>query len=88
MKEDTIICRCEEITYAEIVETIREGASTLDGVKRMCRAGKGFCQGRTCRSLVGQILREETGKTAEGKDISSSRPPVRTITIEDLLREE
>ena len=88
MKKDTVICRCEEITYGEILQAIHEGATTLDGVKRMTRAGKGFCQGRTCRTIISQIIREETGKMAEGKDLSASRPPVRTVTIADLLREE
>ena len=88
MKDDVIICRCEEITYGEIIEAIRNGASTLDGVKRMTRAGKGLCQGRTCRTLITQILKEETGKIAEGDDMSNSRPPVRILAIEQLMKDE
>lgn len=41
-----IICRCEEVTRAEIMEAI----------KRRTRAGMGFCQGRTCKRLIAQIL--------------------------------
>lgn len=47
--KDIIICRCEEITKGEIIQAIRDGATTVDGIKRMTRAGKGLCQGRTCR---------------------------------------
>ena len=88
MNDDVIICRCEEITCGEIRKAIREGAATLDGVKRMTRAGKGLCQGRTCRTLVSQILREETMRAAKGEELSSSRPPVRVVSIEDLVREK
>ena len=47
MEDHVIICRCEEITYGEIKQAIRDGATTLDGIKRVTRAGKGLCQGRT-----------------------------------------
>lgn len=50
--KDIIICRCEEITKGEIIQAIRDGATTVDGIKRMTRAGKGLCQGRTCRPPV------------------------------------
>lgn len=87
MKDDVIICRCEEITYGEIRQAIREGAVTLDGVKRMTRAGKGLCQGRTCRALISQILKAETGRLAEGDELSSARPPVRVVSIGELIGE-
>ena len=41
-----IICRCETVTEAEIVQAIRRtpGARDLDGIKRRVRAGLGRCQ--------------------------------------------
>ena len=51
-----IICRCEEVTRAEIMEAIRQGDSSLEAIKRRTRAGMGFCQGRTCKRLIAQIL--------------------------------
>ena len=56
MSEQEIVCRCEEVTKEEIMEAIRQGADTLDAVKKYTRAGMGFCQGRTCRRLVARIL--------------------------------
>lgn len=87
MEDHVIICRCEEITYGEIKKAILEGATTLDGIKRMTRAGKGLCQGRTCRALINEIIRQELGDYPLGKDFSSSRPPVRTVSIENLMDE-
>jgi glycerol-3-phosphate dehydrogenase len=56
-----IICRCENITEGDIVDTIKRapGATTLDGVKRRCRAGMGRCQGGFCAPKVLQILSRE-----------------------------
>lgn len=51
-----IICRCEEITVEEIMEAIRNGADSLDAVKKATRAGMGFCQGRTCKRLIARML--------------------------------
>ena len=59
-----VICRCENITEGDIVDAIRRpvGASTMDGVKRRCRAGMGRCQSGFCGPKVQQILARELGK--------------------------
>lgn len=56
-----IICRCEQITEAEIIESIRRplGATTLDGIKRRVRAGMGRCQGNFCSFALLRILAGE-----------------------------
>jgi len=54
-----IICRCEKVTEAEIVEAIARGARTLDGVKFRTRAGMGRCQGGYCSLKVMHILARE-----------------------------
>lgn len=56
-----IICRCETVTEAEIVEAIHRpaGARTVDGVKRRVRPGTGRCQGGFCTPRVLEILSRE-----------------------------
>ncbi|HEY4533837.1 MAG TPA: NAD(P)/FAD-dependent oxidoreductase [Fusobacterium sp.] len=56
-----IICRCENITEGEIVDTIhrKAGGRTLDGIKRRCRPGAGRCQGGFCGPRVLEILARE-----------------------------
>lgn len=61
-----IICRCETITEGEIVEAIRRGARSLDGVKRRTRAGMGRCQGGFCGPRVMEILSRELGVPMTG----------------------
>ncbi len=80
--DDLIICRCEEITRAEIKEAIRNGMRTLNGVKRITRAGMGLCQGQTCQQLVARILTEELGLAAADIDPTTARGPVRPLRLE------
>ncbi len=54
-----IICRCEQVTEAEVVEAIKRGAKTLDGVKFRTRAGMGRCQGSFCTPKILEILSRE-----------------------------
>ena len=63
LDHETIICRCEGISEAQIRQAINRpaGAVTIDGVKRRVRAGMGRCQGTYCRSRVRKILAEELG---------------------------
>ena len=80
--DDLVICRCEEITRAEIKEAIRNGMRTLNGVKRITRAGMGLCQGQTCQRLVAQILSEELGISAADVHPTTARGPVRPLRLE------
>jgi glycerol-3-phosphate dehydrogenase len=58
-----IVCRCEKITEADIVTSIRRtiGARSVDAVKRRTRAGMGRCQGGFCSPRIVEILSKELG---------------------------
>jgi len=79
--DDLVICRCEEITKGEIKEAIRNGMRTLNGIKRITRAGMGLCQGQTCQQLVARILTEELGLAAADIDPTTARGPVRPLKL-------
>ena len=57
-KDNEIICRCEQITRAEIIEAIRRGAATVDSVKRRVGSGMGRCQGSRCTLIIEKLLEE------------------------------
>lgn len=80
--DDLVICRCEEITRGEIKDAIRNGIQTLNGIKRITRAGMGLCQGQTCQQLVARILTEELGLAAADIDPTTARGPVRPLRLE------
>ncbi len=79
--DDLVICRCEEITKGEIKEAIRNGMSTLNGIKRITRAGMGLCQGQTCQRLVMQILAGELGINPAEIESTTARAPVRPVRL-------
>jgi len=46
--DETIICRCEEITWGRLRRERSEWTTTLDAVRSVTRAGFGLCQGTIC----------------------------------------
>lgn len=86
VKNDTIICRCEEITLGEIKEAIADGARDMGEIKRMTRLGMGRCQGRMCEpSLVNIIMKELNGSHAELSQLYR-RPPTKPVEIGILAK--
>jgi len=58
---ETIICRCEDLTLEEIEKAIDDhGLRSFDEVKRITRCGMGPCQGKTCRKMVERMLSKKT----------------------------
>ena len=58
-----VVCRCETVTEAEVVEAIHRPikAVSLDAVKRRTRAQMGRCQGGFCTVKLIEILSRELG---------------------------
>ncbi|MET9845818.1 NAD(P)/FAD-dependent oxidoreductase [Streptomyces ossamyceticus] len=51
--DDTVVCRCEEVTAGAVREAVGElGAGDVRTVKLLTRAGMGWCQGRMCGPAV------------------------------------
>ncbi len=59
----TIVCRCEMVTEAEIIDAIHRplGARSMDSIKRRTRAGMGRCQAGFCTPKTIAILARELG---------------------------
>ena len=81
MKEDVVICRCEDITYGEILEAIAGGLTTTEELKRILRCGMGPCQGRTCMRLIARAIAEQTGQDVGDVRLPAVRPPTRPVEI-------
>lgn len=64
-----LICRCERVTEAEIVDAIHRGVEVVstDMIKRRTRAGMGPCQGNYCQPRVVQIIERETQRENIGR---------------------
>ncbi|WP_411092018.1 FAD-dependent oxidoreductase [Streptomyces sp. 049-1] len=60
--DDTLVCRCEEVTAGAVREAVDElGAGDVRTVKLLTRAGMGWCQGRMCGAAVAGIAGCEPG---------------------------
>ena len=81
MDNGLLMCRCQEVTEAEIKAAIADGATTVDGVKRRTRAGMGLCQGKTCGRLVQQMITRQTGQNPAEVLPMKSRMPARPVKI-------
>ena len=81
MDNGLLICRCQEVTEAEIKAAIADGATTVDGVKRRTRAGMGLCQGKTCGRLVQQMITRQTGQNPAEVLPMKGRMPARPVKI-------
>lgn len=73
--EAHIICRCEQVTEAEVIDALHRGIpiQSIDGIKRRTRAGMGRCQGGFCRRRVQELIGKELNipmeeVTLRGKD--------------------
>jgi len=84
IKEDprygNVICRCETVTEAEIIQAIHRplGARSVDAVKRRVGAGMGRCQAGFCGPKVIEILARELGCSPE--DIRKNEPGSEMVT--------
>ena len=77
--DDTIVCRCEEITLREIKEAAAEGATEMSEIKRITRMGMGLCQGRMCGPASQEIIARLTGLPPSSIGHLNPRPPVKPV---------
>ena len=87
MKDDVVICRCEDVTYGEIVAAVDAGLTDTEEIKRVLRCGMGPCQGRTCSRIIARIIAERTGKRPSEVRLPVVRPPSRPVEIGTLAEE-
>ncbi len=88
LEDDTLVCRCEEVTLGEVRAWMARGLVSPAELKMATRAGMGRCQGRFCQSAMRDLVALELGERAQPDEVSSSRPPVRPVRIRDLANWE
>ena len=68
-----IVCRCECITKAEVLQALRNplGVHTVTGIKYRCRTMMGRCQGGYCQTRVTELIQQETG--CQREEVTYSR---------------
>jgi NADP-dependent aldehyde dehydrogenase len=59
---ETVVCRCEEVTAAQILAAARRyGAGDARTMKLLARTGMGWCQGRICGYATEELVAHHAG---------------------------
>jgi thioredoxin reductase len=77
---DTVVCRCEELTAAELDRAIAS-STDLNAVKAISRVTMGMCQGRNCQRYVGAAIARRHGRPVAELPVATPRMPVRPVAI-------
>ena len=71
---DTIVCRCEDVSYGQLVSR-----RNWREAKLYSRCGMGPCQGRVCGPAVNYLL---------GWQLESVRPPILPVRVAELCEDQ
>ncbi len=82
---DTLICRCENISLADIDHAIEEAGGSIGTIKRRTRLGMGPCQGRYCAPVVADWMAKQSGRPIDEYSYFAPRSPLKPLRIADIL---
>lgn len=82
--DETIVCRCEELTAGDIRKAAKLGRPGPNQIKAYTRAGMGPCQGRQCGYTIANILAEEQQRPVSEVGFYRIRPPLKPLTLGEL----
>ena len=82
--DETIVCRCEEVTAGEIRQVAALGCMGPNQGKAFTRCGMGPCMGRKCALTVSQLMADARGVSVDEIGHYRIRPPIRPITVGQL----
>ncbi|GIN71488.1 pyridine nucleotide-disulfide oxidoreductase [Bacillus sp. J14TS2] len=77
-----IICRCEEVSYQKLSETMAAFHCSPRELKLRTRAGMGYCGGRVCRTLIDEIAHSMNPRQDE--ITLKYQPPIRPVSFGEL----
>ena len=78
------VCRCEEVTVAEIERVVGHGCPGPNQAKAFTRCGMGPCQGRMCATVVSEMFAERRHVGVGEVGHYRIRPPVKPVTVGEL----
>lgn len=83
--DDTLVCRCEDVTKARIDAALAEGGGGIGDIKRRTRCGMGRCQGRYCGPTLADAIAAREGRTVVERDFFAPRGPAKPVTIAEIV---
>jgi sarcosine oxidase subunit beta len=71
-----ILCRCEDVTLADVERAVAAGYAALEEVKRYTGFGTGPCQGKECLREIARVIAEASGSAPGAIEPFTTRPPL------------
>ena len=81
--DETIVCRCEEVTAGRIRDELANGLTSLPALKKATRAGMGRCQGRFCAATIARLCPD----APDDWSFAAPRAPLRPVPAAPLMFE-
>ncbi len=82
--DDTLVCRCEEVTAGQLRQSVALGCPGPNQAKSFLRCGMGPCQGRFCGLAVTEIIAAARGEPQQEIDYYRIRPPLKPLPLAEL----
>jgi NADPH-dependent 2,4-dienoyl-CoA reductase/sulfur reductase-like enzyme len=82
--DETILCRCEEVTAGRVREAVSLGCLGANQTKAFTRVGMGPCQGRICGPAVHGVIAAARGVHPASVDPFRTRFPTKPLTLGEL----
>lgn len=79
-----VVCRCEEVTAAQVRHVVGLGCLGPNQAKAFGRCGMGPCQGRLCGLTVSELIAEARGVPVAEVGYYRIRPPIKPVTLGEL----
>jgi sarcosine oxidase subunit beta len=87
MSGKIVVCRCEDVTLADLQHSVNRGYRDIEEVKRYTGFGTGPCQGKECQAVVAIALARLTGERPAAIAPFTSRPPLAPTPLRLLARD-
>ena len=82
-----VLCRCEDVTLADVEHSVSRGYKDIEEVKRYTGFGTGPCQGKECLAVVALQLARITQQPPSGIPPFTSRPPLAPTPLKLLAKD-
>lgn len=83
-EQETLMCRCEEVTRKDVEFALEQGAKDLQAIKLLTRLGMGACQGCNCAPSTALHASQRLGCSLEALGQIRPRPPTKPVTLGTL----
>lgn len=86
--DETVVCRCENVTAGTVREGADFGGGEANRVKSLSRAGMGRCQGRYCQLAAVELVAAQAGCAPRDVGRFRGQAPVRPAPVSAFLQED